>query len=118
MDKGVTFDKFQERANNYVLDNYWKAEDVFSLLVDLSDPPTDFETKHAPAEPTAEDQGKKTKTKMWEMRLRRYLDREEILHENIHKLDGLVIGQCTPDLHSVVKGENTYLIKSGNFDAL
>ena len=31
----------------------------------------------------------------WEMRVNKYMDREEVLTENANKLYGIVIGQCT-----------------------
>ena len=40
---------------------------------------------------------------MWEMRVKRYMDQEDILIDNINKLYVIVIGQCTPALILTIK---------------
>ena len=46
--------------------------------------------------------------KMWEIRVKKYIDREEVLAENTNKLNSIVIGQCTPPLRSTIKGDAEY----------
>ena len=41
--------------------------------------------------------------KIWEIRVKKYMDREEVLTENANKLYGIVIGKCTPPLTSTIK---------------
>ena len=60
----------------------------------------------------------KTKMKMLEMQVKKYIDREEVLAENANKLYCIVIGQCTPPLRSTIKGDAEYGRKSTNFDTL
>ena len=55
---------------------------------------------------------------MWEIRVKKYMDREEVLTENANKLYGIVIGQCTPPLRSTIKHDAEYGIKSSKFDTL
>ena len=45
---------------------------------------------------------------MWEMRVKKYIDRDEVLTLNANKLYGIVIGQCTPPLTSKIKGDTEY----------
>ena len=52
LDQGVTFEKFQDILNNYVLKNFHKAEDIFEMVTDLNDPFSNFNTKHMPMEIT------------------------------------------------------------------
>ena len=46
------------------------------------------------------------------------MDREEIFKENKDKLYGIVIGQCTPELKSTIKGDAEYEKKSSVFYTL
>ena len=56
--------------------------------------------------------------KMWEIRVKKYMDREEVLTENANKLYGIVIRQCTPPLRSTIKHDVEYGIKSSDLDTL
>ena len=55
---------------------------------------------------------------MWEIRVNKYIDREEVLTENSNKLYVIVIGKCTPPLRSKIKGDADYGKKSSDFDTL
>jgi len=57
------------------------------------------------------------KIKSWELKLKRYLDREELLYENMNKLYRIVLRQCTSALRSTLKGDKDFAVKSSNFDA-
>jgi len=67
---------------------------------------------------TAEKEAKPAKIKMREMRLKRYLDREETLSENMHRLYGIIIRQCTPSLCLTIKAEKKYDEKSKKNDSI
>ena len=115
LNKGTSFEIFQEKLGNYVLKNIPKAEDVIILVSALQDPlsPTDgpsdsFESKHFPAEPDETEQKIPIKMKVWEMKIKRYLDREDRLCENMNKIYGLVIGQCTIALLSTLRSDKNY----------
>ena len=81
-----------------VLENFHKAEDIVEMVTNQKDPCTNFETKHMPKDLTTTEEGSKIKMKMWEIRAKKYMDREEVLTENANKLYGIVIVQCTPPL--------------------
>ena len=55
---------------------------------------------------------------MWEMRVKRYMDQEDILIYDTNKLYGIVIVQCTSPLRSTIKGDAEYKTKSSDFDTL
>jgi len=84
----------------------------------LEDSFKDFARKYAPEDLPEDEEVRTIKLKIWEMRVKRYLDQEEILQENVNKLHGLMIGQCMPALHSTIKADNEYEEKSKKFDAL
>ena len=116
MKQGVNFDKLQDVLKNYALKNYHKAEDIVEMVTDLNDPFPNFENKHMPRELTKTEEESKMKMKMWEMRVKTYIDREEVLEENANKLYGIVIGQCTPPLRLTIKGDAEYGKTSSDFD--
>ena len=125
LNKGTSFEIFQEKLGNYVLKNLPKAEDVIILVSALQDPlsptadPSDsFEIKYCPAEPDETKQKIPIKMKVWEMKIKRYLDREDRLNENINKMYGLVIGKFTIASLSTLRSDKYYEKKSKLFDVL
>jgi len=52
------------------------------------------------------------------MRYKQFFSREESINQNINKIYGLVIGQCTPALCSTLKSNAEYKDKSTDYDAL
>ena len=71
-----------------------------------------------PKDLTTTEEGSNIKLKMWEIRVKKYMDRKEVLTENANKLYDIVIGQCTPPLISTIKHDAEYGIKSSDFDTL
>ena len=118
MDQCVTFEKFQDVLKNYVLKNFRKAEYIVEMVTNQKDPFPNFKTKHIPKDLTTTEEGSKIKIKLWELRVKKYMDREEVLTENANTLYGIVIGQCTPPLRSTIKHDAEYGIKSSDFDTL
>ena len=55
---------------------------------------------------------------MWEMGVKKYIDREEVLTENSNTFYGRVIGQYMPPLRSIIKGDAGYGKKTSDFDTL
>ena len=87
-------------------------------LSPTADPSDSFESKYCLVEPDETNQKIPIKMKVWEMKIKRYLDREDQLGENINKIYGLVIGQCTIALLSTLRSDKDYEQKSKFFDAL
>jgi len=68
------------------------------LVTDLTDPKMDFIIKNKPMDLTGSEINNPIKMEEWKMRFKQFMSREEILDENVMKLYGLIIGQCTPAL--------------------
>ena len=45
---------------------------------------------------TENEENRPPKHKTWEIKLKKYLDRQEIIQENKNKMYTIVIGQCIP----------------------
>lgn len=116
--KGVTLDRFQETLKNYVPKNMENGEDLVPIITKLKDPTTIFEDNHAPKDLTETKLASPVKVKMWELRIKQYLNRERKLRGNIHKLYPIILGQCTQVLMSTLKGDPEYEAKSEIFDVL
>ena len=108
----------QDVLKNYVLKNFHKAEEIIEMVTDLNDLFPNFETKHMSKELTKTEEESEIKMKMWEMRVKKYIDRKEFLTENASKLYGIVIGQCMPPLRLTIKRDAEYVKKSSDFDTL
>ena len=74
-----------KKYKNYVLKNFHKAEDIVEMVTKLEDPCTNFETKHMPKDLTTTEEGSKIKMKMWKIRVKKYMDREEVITESLSK---------------------------------
>ena len=74
MDQGVTFDRFQDVLKNYVLKNFRKEEDIVEIRTDLNNTVTNFKRKHMPNNLIEKEEESKINMKMWEMRVKRYMD--------------------------------------------
>jgi len=117
VEKGVTFDVFQERLKNHILKSFQKAKDITSLATELVDLRIEFEAKHGPTNLSTIKAGNMMNIRKWEIKCKNFLNRQEILIKNVHKIYGIVIGQCTPTLRSTLKSDNDYNNKSAVFDA-
>ena len=76
LDQCVTFEKFQDVLKNYVPKNFHKAEDIVEMVTNLKDVFPNFEKKHMPKDLTTTEEGSKIKMKMWEIQVKKYMDRE------------------------------------------
>jgi len=93
-DKGISFNRFQEKSKTYTLKNYKKGEDVALLITNLET--TNFETTHRPPNLSPFEVADTTKFKMWELKLKKYMDRIENMNDNIVKLYGVVDLKANP----------------------
>ena len=63
LNKGISFEIFQEWLINFIHKNLTKEEDVVILVLDIQDTLDSFKGKNCPAEPKGEDK----KTYMYEI---------------------------------------------------
>ena len=70
LDQGVTFEKFQDVLNNYVVNKFRMAEDIVEIITDLNDTVTNFDTKHMPDDLTEKEEESKVEIKIWEIQVK------------------------------------------------
>ena len=115
---GKVCGEFQESLLVYIQSNYNWGGDLRPLIQDVKNPKIKFE-KQKPLYDVEEGTLKeKEQTKTWEMKWRLYMNRLETMEENVEKMFGLLMGQCTQALIDKVKASPEYAIKADNSDAL
>ena len=78
----VTWDKFRDKIKNNILKKFRHVEDVPFIATDLEDPAKAFESIYMHKYLTGYEEMRPSKQKMWEIKLKKYLDREDIMQEN------------------------------------
>ena len=64
------------------MNNFRHAEDVVQISIDLEHPTTAFEARQRPEYLTEYEEKRPPKHKIWEIKLNKYLYREDITQEN------------------------------------
>ena len=113
---GKVYSEFMTGLLIYVQANYTRGNDLRPLIYELKDPRNTLRAKE-PTHPEDEDEIdnmgnvitdkdgntiKKTATKSdekkWELKMKKHMEREELLEENYEKIFGLITRQCTQGL--------------------
>ncbi len=72
--------------------------------------------KNAPAALSDKEKGDNIETQMQTMRIKQYIAREQKVKSNMDKLYGVVIGQCSNSLLSVLNNNIEYITKDEKCD--
>ena len=78
----------------------------------MEDLKASFDTKNEPKDLNESEVRSEVKKDILAVRVRRYIEREAILVSNMNKVYGIIRGQCTPVLQSVLKGKEDLTSKS------
>ena len=103
------YNKFTKKILSYVSrdDAYKHPEDLRRLLEDGEDPIVLLQ-KRKPKAPTAKEQEDLTTLTMFQNKIKKFVEREEILDTNLFRLWNLIWGQLTPNLKQLIKREPDY----------
>ena len=84
---GKIYSEFTEHLLTHVQSNYTRGNDLRVLIHELENPLTALLAKEPPYPPDIDDKtGPSTASvKTWEMKMKRHLDRKELLEENTEK---------------------------------
>jgi hypothetical protein len=108
LDKKVSFDVMMEKMTDYVLREFKNGTDVVPVVRDQVDPREDFEENHLPKELTKRQQDSAVHVAIQQQRIKLYVTREAELESNMNKIYGIVKGQCSHSLRTVLKQEDDY----------
>ena len=103
LDKKMSYSTFMEKMVEYVLREFKNANDVLSLVRDEVDPMVNFETNNLPKDLSDEDKKSEVKVAVQQQRIKLYVNREMELGNNVRKIYGLVKGQCSHSLKTMLK---------------
>ena len=118
IDKKTTFDLFRKDLANYIDRTFDEAADVVDFVKYMEDPTVDFENLYKPVSKT-EDELKDPVTKsLQDQEVKMYLARKNKLRQNKNKIWGLLIGQCSAALASVIEHKSEYRRKDKANDVL
>ena len=91
---------------------------MISVVHDMIDPSSSFDDYNKPNDLTDDETKSYANIKIHQKTIKLYVTRELGTNINLDKIHGLVLGQCTHSLQSMIKNENDYKDKSNTFDIL
>ena len=120
---GKIFSEFASDLLIHVVSNFDRGADLRPVIYSLDDPKPILAIKEPAYPTTIDDDGKeiqptKAEEKKWDLKMKRHLEREDLLDSNLEKLFGLIMGQCTQGLMAELKAEKEYEIRAKTSDAL
>ena len=118
LDKKMSYSTFMEKMVEYVLREFTNASDVLPLVRDEVDPMVGFEAKNLPKDLSVVDKTSEVKVAVQQQRIKLYVTREMELDNNVRKIYGLVKGQCSHSLKTILKQEKEYEVKDRDQDIL
>ena len=114
----VQFNTFREKLEDYLTKNLTSPMDIMPILKDMKDPYNDFVRDHLPRDLTANEEKSTAKVEIFKQKIKKYVDRELLLHDNKIKIYSYVWGQCSGGLRAVISGDPEYKEKSDRRDLL
>ena len=80
------------------------AKSILGLVQNMEDPKASFNAKNEPKYLNKAVSKSEVKKAILATRVRQYIQRKSRLFSNMNKIYGIIWGQCTPRLQSVLKG--------------
>ena len=102
----MTWERFLDKLNTCILNKFRHAVDVVCISTYLKYSTISFAARHTPEYLTEDEEKRPSNQKIWEIKLNKYLDREEIMQDNKNKMYAIVIVNCSPSLQSTIKGDD------------
>ena len=113
----VTFEIFTEKLKTFILSDFKNPKDVLPTLR-LVDPLIGFKARNAPAALSDQEKGEEIEQQMQSMRIKLYINREQAVKGNMDKLYGVIIGQCSDAVLSVLGNDIDYIAKDEECDVI
>jgi hypothetical protein len=113
-----TFEVFKDRLSTYVLSEFSNAKDILPVLKKMIDPMNMFKLNNTPVELSDEDSKKSVEQAMQTHRIKLYIAREMNLKDNMDKLYGIVTGQCSHALLSILENDEEFIDRDERCDIL
>ena len=101
----------------YVLTTFDDARDIIPILEHRRDPTEDI-IKQQPKDLMEVDKDSEVAKWMKMEKVKQHIKRLLTLENNKETLYGIIWGQCLSGLQEVIKGDNEYISKAGDFDCI
>ena len=118
IDKKSTFDIFRKHLVNYIERTFDEASDVVDIVKYQEDPSGGFEKEHLPKSKTTEELKDPITKSLQDQEVKMYLIRKNKLRTNVNKIWGLIMGQCSTALSSVVENSSDFRTSDKKNDIL
>jgi hypothetical protein len=118
LDKKVSFEVFLEKITDYILREFTNPRDIVGSIRDLKDPTINFKKYNLPKNLTTKQKESDVEVAIQAQRIKLYAIREADLKNNMDKVYGLVKGQCSMSLRTVIKQDPEYDDKNDTHDVL
>ena len=118
LEKKVSFEVFLEKTTDYILRELTNPRDIVGAIRDLKDPNTDFRKNNLPKDLTTKQKGSDVEVAIQAQRIKMYTIREADMNNNMDKVYGLVKGQCSTSLRTVIKQDPDFVDKDEQHDIL
>ena len=118
LDKKVTFEVFLEKTTDYILRELTNPRDIVGAVRDLKDPTTNFRKNNLPKNLTTKQKESDVEIAIQAQRIKLYATRETDMKNNMDKIYGLVKGQCSTSLRTVIKQDPDFEVKNEKHDIL
>jgi hypothetical protein len=113
-----TFEVFKEKLSTYILSEFTNAKDVLPVLKKMVNPMAIFKQNNTPKGLSDEDEKSTVQQAMQTHRIKLYIAREMQLVDNMDKLYGVVTGQCSHALISILENDVEFGDKDEQCDVL
>ena len=118
LDKKVSFEVFLEKTTDYILRKFTNPRDIVGAVRDLKDPSTNFRKHNLPKNLSNKQKESDVEVAIQAQRIKLYAVREADMKNNMDKVYGIVKGQCSMSLRTVIKQEPDYDEKNDQHDVL
>jgi hypothetical protein len=113
-----TFEVFRDKLSTYILSEFDNAKDILPVLKKMVDPMDILKQNNTPKGLSEEDEKSSVQQAMQSHRIKLYIAREMQLSDNMDKLYGVVTGQCSHALISILENDVDFSEKDEQCDVL
>ena len=105
-----TYDEFCEKLLNYVTATFTKGNDLHCVIKENKCPIKNIEDEvpKSTLNPNATAAEKEVEKYILQEKVKRYINRLELVRDNMKKLYAVVWGQCTTSLQSMIRGNKDF----------
>ena len=114
----ASFEVFRQKLINYVLREFTNPKDILPAVKKFENPLDNFTLKHKPTDLTAEEKKSDVLVAIQNQKVKLLVERETCARTNLDKLYGIVKGQCSSAIISILNNDDEFEDKDEECDAI